>query len=172
MRATVLTSSLVVIRRCVGRTTCALVLLLPFVSASGQKPDDSLSRSDCAGISAAKCPAVIVSMVRLLATPENFNGRRVQVVGFVHLEFEDYAVYLHREDFVQMNYMNSLFLAFRPGVVKKGVKVNDRYDLIDGTFVWRESYPGGYLRDVVSIEPYHSRAEFRRSFLELTAPKP
>jgi hypothetical protein len=42
-----------------------------------------------------------VSMVQLLAAPEKFHGKLVGVFGFLRLEFEGDALYLHREDDTQ-----------------------------------------------------------------------
>jgi hypothetical protein len=171
MRSAIVTSIHVAIRRCVAPSACVVAGLLPFPSASGQITTDTLPGAECVQAAPAKCPVLLVSMVRLLATPEKFNGRHVQVIGFVHLAAEDAHVYLHREDFLQMNLTNAIPLAFRPAVVKKVVKVNDRYDLIEGTFLWREGIPGGLLTDVVSIAAHDSRAEFMQGFVRLVAPK-
>lgn len=40
-----------------------------------------------------------VSVIQLISTPELFNGKDVRVIGFLHLEFEGDAVYVHRDDF-------------------------------------------------------------------------
>ena len=38
-------------------------------------------------------------MVQLIAYPEQFDGKRVALVGFLNIEFEGDALYLHKEDF-------------------------------------------------------------------------
>src|SRR5712692_3477554 len=43
-------------------------------------------------------PNVQTSMVRLIANPKEFDGKRVTVVGFPHLTGEGDALYLHKED--------------------------------------------------------------------------
>jgi hypothetical protein len=43
--------------------------------------------------------AELVSLVRLMATPEKYDGKAVQVVGFLRLEFEGNGLYLHQEDY-------------------------------------------------------------------------
>lgn len=40
-----------------------------------------------------------VSMVQLIANPEKFDGKLIRIIGFLRLEFEGDALYLHREDY-------------------------------------------------------------------------
>ena len=40
-----------------------------------------------------------VSLIQLIAQPEKFEGTRVRLIGFLRIEFEGNAIYLHREDF-------------------------------------------------------------------------
>jgi hypothetical protein len=40
-----------------------------------------------------------VSVIQLIAQPEKFDGKRVRFIGFLRLEFEGNAIFLHREDF-------------------------------------------------------------------------
>ena len=42
---------------------------------------------------------VHVTLVRLIANPEKFDGKLVRVIGFLRLEFEGNVLYLHREDY-------------------------------------------------------------------------
>src|SRR5262249_18324156 len=52
----------------------------------------------------------MISMVQLLATPEKFHGRTVQVTGFCNFEFEGNAIYLHSEDYSNSNLKNALWV--------------------------------------------------------------
>jgi hypothetical protein len=69
-----------------------------------------------------------VSMVRLIATPDRYHEKWVQVIGYLNLEFEGNAIYLHRED-------------FESGDPKNGVWVNlkmngpDDYKVFSGHYV-------------------------------------
>ncbi len=51
-----------------------------------------------------------VSLVRLVATPEKYHGKWVQVVGYLNLEFEGNAIYLHREDYETGNLKNGIWV--------------------------------------------------------------
>ncbi|GAB5562454.1 MAG: hypothetical protein SynsKO_41010 [Synoicihabitans sp.] len=75
-----------------------------------------------------------VSMMRLLGSPEEFHGKRIRVIGFVHLEFEGDGIYLHREDFNQRIYKNGLWISALPEVREKLQSLNDRYVFVEGIF--------------------------------------
>jgi hypothetical protein len=76
-----------------------------------------------------------VSIVRLIATPEKYHDQRIQVVGYMNLEFEGDAIYLHKEDHDKSLYENGFWVSFS-GKLDKGEiqKLNKRYVLIEGTF--------------------------------------
>ena len=38
------------------------------------------------------------SLIQLIATPKKFNNKQVRVAGFLQLEIEGNALYLHQED--------------------------------------------------------------------------
>jgi hypothetical protein len=62
------------------------------------------------GASGASDEPQRVSIIQLLATPERYEGRLVQVRGVAHFEFEESALYLHREDADCMNSSNGVWL--------------------------------------------------------------
>ena len=37
-----------------------------------------------------------VSLIRLIANPEKYHGKKIQVTGYINLEFEGDAIYLHK----------------------------------------------------------------------------
>lgn len=47
---------------------------------------------------AGQCPRLDASIVELLARPEKFDKRLVRIEGYMKLEFEGNAIYLHKED--------------------------------------------------------------------------
>lgn len=51
-----------------------------------------------------------VSMVQLIATPQQFDGRKVRVSGFATVEFEGTALFLTRDDVKYLNTKNGLWL--------------------------------------------------------------
>src|SRR6185295_1411546 len=40
-----------------------------------------------------------ISIVRLLGAPEQYDGKKVQITGFMNLEFEGNAIYLSKADY-------------------------------------------------------------------------
>jgi hypothetical protein len=75
-----------------------------------------------------------VSIVQLLATPEKFNGKFVRVFGFLSLEFEGDALYLHREDYVQGLTKNGMWVDRTGEMERNAKKLNMHYVLIEATF--------------------------------------
>jgi hypothetical protein len=73
-----------------------------------------------------------VSLVDLIANPEDFLGHRVIVHGFVHVGFEDSGIYLHRDDFDNGLMRNGLWL--EGGEDLDVSKCQDKYSILEGTF--------------------------------------
>jgi hypothetical protein len=72
--------------------------------------------------------AELVSLVRLIATPEKYDGKAVQVVGFLRLEFEGNALYIHEEDYKSGITKNAVW-------VDRNAMVNDRADALNMHYV-------------------------------------
>jgi hypothetical protein len=51
-----------------------------------------------------------VSLLQLISTPERFDGKPVRVIGYVRVEFEGNAIYLHQEDYEHFIPTNGLRL--------------------------------------------------------------
>jgi hypothetical protein len=76
-----------------------------------------------------------VSIVSLIATPEKYHERRVQVEGYLNLEFEGNAIYLHKEDYEKGLTKNGFWVEFSDKLSKTEInKLNKGYVLIEGTF--------------------------------------
>ena len=118
------------------------------------------------------------SLVQVLADPGQFDGRLVRVTGFCSIQFEDVAVYLHREDYDQMILKNAIWLdlgdleelAFRD--LQR--KVGKRHCLIEGRLESRAhghlGATSGTIRDITRIEPSASRAELEKRVLQAPPP--
>ncbi len=74
-----------------------------------------------------------VSLVQLIATPEKYQGKPVQVFGFMRLEHEGNAIYLHKEDYENALYKNGLWLT-NVDTAEHRAKHNLKYVLVEGTF--------------------------------------
>jgi hypothetical protein len=80
-----------------------------------------------------------VSILELLANPFRYDGKQVQVIGFLRLEFEGDAIYLHHEDFEYAISKNAIWLD-RPKDFseKQTSEVDKKYVICEGTFNARE----------------------------------
>jgi hypothetical protein len=81
-----------------------------------------------------KQDAIHVSIIRLIASPKEFDGMIVRVEGFMHLQFEGDAIYLHKEDYDRTLTKNGLWLGATGAMRNEMLKMNDCYVLIEGEF--------------------------------------
>jgi len=96
-----------------------------------------------------------VSMIQLIATPEKFDGKFARVIGFLNLEFEGDALYLHREDLVQG--LDNCVWVHRTDVMERDQKkLNRHYVVIEGIFDAQDhghmGMFGGAIKDITRIE--------------------
>ncbi len=82
--------------------------------------------------SSAIGPIRQVSIIRLIAAPEQYDKSVVRVLGFFHLEFEGSALYLHREDYENMLSNNSVPLDIPRN--QGFEQYEGRYVMIQGVF--------------------------------------
>jgi hypothetical protein len=76
-----------------------------------------------------------VSIVELLANPLTYDGKQVQIIGFLRLEFEGDALYLHREDFEHAISKNAIWVDRPKDLSKKQTaEVDKKYVICEGTF--------------------------------------
>ena len=99
----------------------------------------------------AECPRYKTSIIQLLARPEIFDGKLVQVIGFVHLEFEGRGVYIRKQDYQDGLHHNGLWV----GSLREGARIRDcqdNYVVIEGRFDARShghmGLWGGSLADI------------------------
>lgn len=71
-----------------------------------------------------------VSMVALIANPEKYEGRQVQIIGFLNLEFEGNAIYLHEQDLEHAICKNGIWVS----IDDKHAGLSGRYVLLEGVF--------------------------------------
>ncbi|MBY0229264.1 MAG: hypothetical protein K2W96_08310 [Gemmataceae bacterium] len=106
---------------------------------------------------------VSVSLVRLIADPAAFDGKLVRVIGFVRIEHEDTAVYLHRDDDENLITKNGLWLAVNDGIAEgsKEAAANGRYALVEGRFRAKEKGHlglwSGSIKEVTRLEAWSVR---------------
>jgi hypothetical protein len=113
-----------------------LTLLSLGLSASGQKK--RFIPIDTSEVQPLKVLDIVgpVSIINLIATPEKYHGKKIQIIGYLHLEFEGDAIYLHKEDYVNGISENGLWVNFSDKLTrkKKPNDYSDNYVIILGTF--------------------------------------
>ena len=75
-----------------------------------------------------------VSLIQLIANPKTYDGKAVRVVGFVSLEREGHAVYLHQDDYKHGITKNGLWLEVTDDIRQKQKDYDQKYLLIEGVF--------------------------------------
>jgi hypothetical protein len=78
--------------------------------------------------------AEVVSLVRLIAAPEQYDGKAVLVVGFLRLEFEGNGLYLHEEDYERGITKNAVWVVRNAKINEQVDALNMRYVMLAGTF--------------------------------------
>jgi hypothetical protein len=74
------------------------------------------------------------SLIQLIANPDKYDGKFVRVIGFVRLEFEGNAMYLHREDYENSLLKNAVWIDPTSEMMKQREKFDKKYVLLEGTF--------------------------------------
>ena len=91
-----------------------------------------------------------VSLVQLIATPERYDGKRVMVIGYLRLEFEGNALYLHSEDYRHSILHNRIRIRASSDMEKNSRKINNHYVLMVAVFdaPHEDDNESGTLRDI------------------------
>jgi len=94
-----------------------------------------------------------VSLIQLIAQPEKFEGKRVRFIGFLRVEFEGNAIYLHREDFDHGIGKNGLWVAIPDDMTKQQRdEVNMHYVICVGVFAARwQGHMGMFSGEIRSV---------------------
>lgn len=82
---------------------------------------------------AAASEPLDVGMVTLLANPERFDGKLIRTHGFVFIQFDSDAIYLHEEDYRYGLTKNAFALDLSEAQRKQFKNPSLKYVLIEGT---------------------------------------
>jgi hypothetical protein len=108
------------------RTQTIPAICLSLILAACQAPVSSPTRDESQPMDAA--------VVQLITTPERFEGKRIRVAGYLHLEFEGNGLYAHQEDFEHSLYKNGLWINIDRCGDAGRPSINDVYVLVEGQF--------------------------------------
>jgi len=98
-------------------------------------------------------------MIQLIANPQAWDGKHVRVIGFLRLEFEGDALYLHREDYAQGITNDGVWID-RPKDLTpaQNEQLNNGYVILEGIFrADRHGHMGlfsGAISDIGRIETW------------------
>jgi hypothetical protein len=134
------------------------LLLLSLLAGALAAPDSPRATSK---------DSIRVSMIRLLATPEKYEGKLVQVVGVFVFKTEESALYLHREDAELLNGDNALWVEPAPWKGEQASKsLSGAFVIVAGRFTAKErGHEGafaGTLKAVTQLDKLRTRAEYER----------
>ena len=113
-------------QRLVGAAVAALLVAAPLSAADSAK-------------------TIPVSLIKLIANPERYHGKRVRVDGYLHVKFEDSGIYLSKLDEDHLNARNGLWISYAGKVMRqvsrrsKGKATSNKYFdckmvLVEGVF--------------------------------------
>jgi hypothetical protein len=110
-----------------------------------------------AGISESADDSEYVSLVRVIANPERYDEKVITLHGFLSLDFEGTALYLHSEHYERGMGKEAVWLTLDRQTWKAKQGVHRQYVLITGKFDAQETghlglFSGG-LRDITRIQP-------------------
>jgi len=102
------------------------------------------------------------SLIKLIASPEKYKGKDIQVIGYLHLEFEGNALYLHKEDYENGLHENAFWVSFSKNISKRDLTTyNDKYVIIIGTFHAKDKgHMGlfaGTIGNIVRLDSWRER---------------
>jgi hypothetical protein len=100
--------------------------------------------------------ALPVSIVTLLAMPASSSAKQVQVSGFLVLDFEGQALYLHKEDYQEGLSLNSIYVSLTPAQQQQYKSLDKTYVTIEASFQKRRK-----SEDIFTGVLFHVR-EIRR----------
>jgi hypothetical protein len=107
-----------------------------------------------------------VSLIRLIANPEAFDGKRVRVIAFLNLEFEGNALYVSRADSENNVSKNGVWIDVPEQVRKDARQYSDRYVLVEGVFSAKDhghlGVFSGALGKVSRVEVWSRRGKPKR----------
>lgn len=136
-----------------GRLILASFGFLVMGCSEARKPAPS-EATDSGGRTTNAAPArLLVSLIRLIANPHQYEGRDVGVMGYCWAEPEGNALYVHEEDQRYFFTMNSVTLDFEHARSSAG-SCRGRHVLVLGRFSANagDSVSGSIVVDTVHVQ--------------------
>jgi hypothetical protein len=107
-----------------------------------------------------------ISLIQLISNPDRYDGKVVRLEGFLRLEFEGNALYLHQEDDDYMLTKNAICVDASPDMIKSRDNLDKKYVLLEGTFDAKDhGHMGlfsGSLHKIKRADAFPSRADLEK----------
>lgn len=116
-------------------------LILAFLDEAAPKTTRKRTTRTIAG---DLTPARRISLSDLLSHPRRFDGRRVRVTGYYHVEFEESGLYTSRATYARHDNKRAIWLGETStfAAPDNSGHPNDSFITVDGTF---DAGPGGHM---------------------------
>ncbi|MGZ4976197.1 MAG: hypothetical protein ACXV8O_03505 [Methylobacter sp.] len=75
-----------------------------------------------------------VSMIQLIANPDEYQGKVIRFIGFLKLAFEGNVIYVHREDYERAIIPNGVWVDIGKEMYKSSRKLSGHYVIVEGQF--------------------------------------
>jgi len=76
-----------------------------------------------------------ISLIPLIANPEKYDGKKIRVIGYLHIEFEGNTLSINKKDYIQDIFKNAIWADFvSRDEMAKNKKFSDHYVLMEGVF--------------------------------------
>ena len=124
-----------------------LALLLIYVTAFAAQDTPLKPVRTMAG--SVRHDAIGVSLIRLIAAPQEYEKKVVRVIGYLRIEFEGNAIYIHEEDFRRSIPKNGLWLEASREMMLELRKLSDGYVLLEGVFDPKNTGHGGLFSGAI-----------------------
>lgn len=123
----------------------------------------TLAQANESNMEQERSDVVNVSIISLIATPEKYHAKKVQVIGYFQYD-EAYLrnIFLHKEDSEKSILKNSFWIFFPKGISGDSVErykgYNQQYVILEGIFDMNNQGPSnffsGAIKDVTRLEPW------------------
>lgn len=107
-----------------------------------------------------------ISLVRLISNPEHFNKSQIITSGFLRLEFEGNALYLHESDYSNRITKNGIWVDISRCNSTLLPEINNSYVMIEGTYNSDElGHLGLYsgtisdVKRIIPLNPSHNTVQ-------------
>ena len=99
-----------------------------------------------------------VTLLQVLARPEKYDGKEIQIIGYLRLEFEGNCLYLHKEDYDHAIIGNDIWVDVTEKIERQKRALNDRYVIIQGIFdakrLGHMGLSSGTLKDITRCDAW------------------